>query len=485
LRTALTLRLYLLNSGKPAMSDDLTTYRVWPGPLPLQTMMQPRWDVAFEFLYTRSLKEFEGVEAWLARTKASDDHAVIRAAINDVIETCFANKKVEVALAWSFLAADPKHPETIQSFLPQVAALLDKTVGDDDTYTDSEVATLRSTMFLWMDAAGGKFTEAKVSMFAIAARLTAESRGRCAFERLREQTAEEIDIEEAQRPGLVVMPRGKSSKLVSETSHWKDIVGKKLPFVMAKDVYQVQATLRREYPHAWSAIDLLTRELRDGKPVRLKPVILLGDPGSGKSRMVRRLAQLLQTSLYRFDASGIADAVAWAGTARGWGNTTPSIPARAVQQAMQANPMILIDEIEKGGSGHRNGNIYSAMTPFLERETAQRLRDISLDAEIDLSFVNYIATSNDDTAIPSHIRDRFRVVRVPLPTLDHLRPLAMNVMSDLAAEEDLDPRWMAPLDLDEEIVIAKAWQRAGMSIRKLQKIVSATLEARDAVAMRQ
>jgi ATP-dependent Lon protease len=229
---------------------------------------------------------------------------------------------------------------------------------------------------------------------------------------------------------------------------------------------------------------LLTRDLRNAKPARIRNAILLGDPGSGRSRLVRRLARLLEISLYSFDASGVADAVAWSGTSRGWGNTTPSIPARAVQQAMQPNVIILVEELEKCGTSQRNGSLFSAIGPHLERETAQRYRDISLDAELDLSWISYVATANDDTPIPPHIRDRFRVVRVPLPGLQHLRPLAMNIMRDLAQENDVDPRFMAPLDADEEGVIAKAWQRAGFSIRKLQKIVSATIEARDAVATR-
>jgi ATP-dependent Lon protease len=146
--------------------------------------------------------------------------------------------------------------------------------------------------------------------------------------------------------------------------------------------------------------------------------------------------------------------------------------------------MVLIDEIGRAGIGWRAGSLYTALAPYLECETSQRVRDISLDADLDLSFLSYIATANDDTSIPAHIRDRFRVVRVPLPTLDHLRPLARQVMFDLAAENDVDPRWMAPLDADEEAVIAKARARAGFSIRKPQKILNATLEARDAVAMR-
>jgi ATP-dependent Lon protease len=467
--------------------DDLKKPPVWPGPLPLQTMMQPRWDVAFDFVFRKSaaVAAEHLIQGWLARTKASDDHGVVRVAINELVEILYERKQVHMALSWSFLAADPARAETIQIFIPQVASLLASTISDDDVYTDTDVEMLRATLNIWVDAAAGRFMDSTLSLFAIAANSAGSASGK-SLRRLRAAAKKASDADDvSDATGLVVMPRNKSSKLAAETSHWKDLIGKRLPFVMVPDVFQVRSTLRHEYPHAWTAVELLTRDLRVGKPVRLKPVILLGDPGSGKSRMVRRLAQLLGTSLYRFDASGIADSVAWAGTARGWGNTTPSIPARAVQQAMQANPMVLIDEIEKGGSSHRNGNIHSAMTPFLERETAARLRDISLDAEIDLSWISYVATSNDDTVIPAHIRDRFRVVRVPLPTLDDLRPLARQVMADLATVEDLDPRFMVPLDADEEAVVAKAWQRSGFSIRKLQKIVSATLDARDAHAVRQ
>jgi ATP-dependent Lon protease len=467
---------------------------VWPGPLPIKVMMQVQWDQAFEFLFLLTSDDRSpAVGLWLSKTKASDDRDVRRSNIDKLIDVLFEGKQVELALSWSFLAADPAKPETIQAFVPQVAALVNKAICEDDVYSAVEAERLRETLNVWTNAAGGEHVDARISLFAIAA-----SRARPVasegFKQLRAKFFRQLEESDADdSPGLVVMPKDKATKLVAELAHFKPLIGKKMPFAMVSDVYQVQAQLRMEYPHAWSAIDLLTRDLRDGKPVRMKPVILLGDSGSGKSRLVRRLADLLAVGagngatgmfLYRFDASSVGDSLSWAGTARGWGNSTPSVPARAVQQSMQANPMCLIEEIEKSGRGYQ-GSIYSAMTPFLERETSRRYRDISLDSELDLSWISYLATANDATKIPAHIMDRFRVIKVPLPGLEHLRPLARGIMADLAVEEELDHRWMAPLDADEELVIANAWAKAGFSIRKLQKIIGATLEARDAVAPRQ
>lgn len=77
------------------------------------------------------------------------------------------------------------------------------------------------------------------------------------------------------------MDKKPGAKLAPDHAAFKDMQGKKLPFVVAGDVYQVRAALRREYPHAWTAIDLLTKDLRDGQPVRLAPVVMTGDSGGG------------------------------------------------------------------------------------------------------------------------------------------------------------------------------------------------------------
>jgi ATP-dependent Lon protease len=124
------------------------------------------------------------------------------------------------------------------------------------------------------------------------------------------------------------------------------------------------------------------------------------------------------------------------------------------------------------------------MAPFIERETSARIRDISLDADLDLSWISYVATANDDAGLPPYIKDRFRIVRLPAPTLAHLVPLAANVLRDIAVEQSGDARWAEELDPDELAVIGHAWERQKFSIRALQKIVSATLNARAGFAMR-
>src|SRR5437868_10082208 len=97
-----------------------------------------------------------------------------------------------------------------------------------------------------------------------------------------------------------------------------------------RDLATVRATLHAEFPHAVRAVDSLLRDLREGEPVRMKPALLLGPPGNSKSRLIRRLGQLLGIGVYRFDGGSSSDGVGYGGTPRGWAESTPCVPARAV-----------------------------------------------------------------------------------------------------------------------------------------------------------
>jgi hypothetical protein len=57
-----------------------------------------------------------------------------------------------------------------------------------------------------------------------------------------------------------------------------------------------------------------------------------------------------------------------------------------------------------------------------------------VQSDLDLSYVSYILTCNDDSVLPGPLRDRLRIVRLPRPTLDHLPALARGIVADIARE---------------------------------------------------
>ncbi|WP_244553784.1 AAA family ATPase [Bradyrhizobium arachidis] len=218
----------------------------------------------------------------------------------------------------------------------------------------------------------------------------------------------------------------------------------------------------------------------------MRPTLLLSPPGFGKTRVVRRLAEVIspQMYVYRFDAASSFDGM-YGGTPKGWSSAQASVPARAIMMSKTANPISFVDEICRAGESQHNGNLWSAITPHLERETAARYRESGIDAEMNLSHVVHIATANSIERLPSQLRDRYRVIRIPSPTLAHLPRLAAIVVNELAVENDMyASHAIKPLAPDELEIIGRAWAKERFSLRKLRRLVEATLEARDACARR-
>jgi ATP-dependent Lon protease len=460
------------------MTQDVSTHS--SPPLPVALLSLRGWPPAAQLFWSR-IGDIAGVprddfaaDFWSGRKDRC------KQACRTLADLLFAAGRGEQALAALMLAADPAEPQTFEIVLPQLAYAIEH-LWEWPTARVSRPHTLQR-LGVWWRAARGDFEDDDSSIFWIT-RLEMLDRDDPSdgLPPARGLTESEQD-DAPEEPGIVVMPKDKATRLNNFQSEFKDQVNARLPLVRARDIGAVRTQLLAEYPHAATAIGLVLRDLRQGEPVRLRPLLLTGPAGTGKSRLVRRLGDLLGIGVYRYDGSGASDNM-FAGSPKGWGNTTASAPARAINQMRIANPILLIDEIEKAGTSSRNGRLWDALLPFLERETAGRYRDVSLDAELDLSWVLHIATANSILSLPDPLKDRYRVVKVPLPRLVDLPQLAASVLQELAVEAgEQGLTW--PLAGDELAVIGRAWEKAGFSLRALQKIVAATVEARNATAVR-
>ncbi|WP_210183132.1 AAA family ATPase [Bradyrhizobium sp.] len=383
-----------------------------------------------------------------------------------------------LALAWSMLTCNPRRPASFWPVLPQLQHILDNAELEDD---DDELA--RRRLRTWWRAADGDFVTAKVSIFKLAdpeAECWPDVQVEAAFDLSYRNETVQPRVDPG--PTLVVMPKAKAAKLKNDHASWKDLLDAALPLVVVRDVQAIRLPLHAEFPHATAAVDLLLRDLRDGQPVRMKPAILVGSPGCGKSRLIRRLGDLLSIGVYRFDGGSSADGIGYGGTPRGWSESTPCVPARAVQAYRIANAIAFVDEIDKASS-NRNGALWSVLLGHLDAETSSRMRDVALDAELDLSWVGHLATANSVDPLPEPLRDRYRIIRMPSPSLVHLPRLAANVMAEIARDDEArmgEP----PLGADELSNIGKVWRQHRFSMRALKSIVEGTLDARDNCAMR-
>ncbi|QOZ78861.1 hypothetical protein XH83_27735 [Bradyrhizobium sp. CCBAU 53351] len=448
----------------------------------LSLLLVGRWDDAFGILHQLS-EEVIGAERAQRLLDKCGDRVAVQEEIRETIEALYSRgnrKDGELALAWSMMTCRATHPASFRSVLPQLQYALD--AADLDADDDGDC---RDRLRYWWQCGAGAFAHEKRSPFAIAAAMLS---GAIIKEPALESPASEVDTAQWFRsaypgPTLVVMPASRATKLNNHNKPFAEILDKPLPLVCARNLDEARRRLAQEFPHAATALSMLFRDLREGEAVLVKPMLLVGSPGVSKSRIVRKFSAYLNLYVQRYDGASSSDGQ-FAGTSKGWSNTEASVPARAVLASRTANPVVFVDEIDKAKSNH-HGGLVNSITGYLDKETSKFMRDQSTDCEFDLSMVSYLATANDVSGLPEHIRDRFRIVRVPSPRLVDLPLLAASIVDDMLTEDG--DEWagsVAPFAPDELRVMAKAWEARGFSMRALQKIVAATLEARDACQMR-
>jgi ATP-dependent Lon protease len=278
----------------------------------------------------------------------------------------------------------------------------------------------------------------------------------------------------------------KNTRLKELLPEFEGVINKAVPLVVPPPLEEVRKTLLFEFPYARNIIDTVLADLIGRPTVLIRPTLIWGEPGGGKSLLGRRIAELLGVFCWRTDASR-SDGV-FAGTDRRWSSAEPCHPFLAVARARHANPMILLDELEKAGGmggGIRPdgiGRLWDCLLGLLEPETSIRYPDPLLQTNVDLSQISYVATANNVAGLPRPLLDRFRVLKLALPSRDHLDALLPAVIADLARERGLDARWIAPLDGDEHAAVASSWN--GGSVRNLRWLVEVILRDRDTNATR-
>lgn len=249
-----------------------------------------------------------------------------------------------------------------------------------------------------------------------------------------------------------------------------------LPLPRMPDLTTARAQLIAEFPYAAAVIDDVLGSLAGRTNIYLNPTVLLGAPGSGKTRFIRRLAEELGAPYGLISCGGLSDS-AIGGTPRRWSSGEPSLPVMVVRQYESAGPVIILDEIEKIGIGRNNGNVHDVLMGLFEPETSRRWHDPYLEAQCDLSHVSWLMTANSLEPIPVALRDRCRILRFPTPGADQLPTLAPRILERLYIDAGYDRRWAHPLEGFELDALAKVW--TGGSIRTLERIVKGLRNARE------
>lgn len=184
----------------------------------------------------------------------------------------------------------------------------------------------------------------------------------------------------------------------------------------------------------------LRLQLALGRPwLRIDPVLLVGPSGAGKSHWAKLLGALSGCGVGVLDLAGSVDAAGLEGTSATWTNARPIWPLTVMAATRCANPVCVVDELDKAGRSERNGDAQARLLGMLEPGTAAAYPDPSFQTTVDLSQVSWVCAANTLDGLPRPLLSRLRVVQVAGPGPEHAAAIMDTMQAELAA------RWGVPV----------------------------------------
>ncbi len=201
------------------------------------------------------------------------------------------------------------------------------------------------------------------------------------------------------------------------------------------DPQRIQA-LEAVSPHFGEVVRMAREEIAAAERARrapsLAPVLIVGSHGIGKTFFAKAFAAALGSPLHSLSFDTPLASSELAGMPPHWATARPGLAFNAVVLGNCANPLIVLDELDKAGRSRQDDST-SPLHSLLEPISATHFADAFVGMPFDVSRVTWLATANDPSRIPDSIRSRFVEVHISPPTAAQAIDISQSVAATVIA----------------------------------------------------